>query len=206
MKIVTFEIRGISRLSQSKLIMSKKSDRETSADFEERTWKERMHVDEDGHLFIPPMAIKNALAGCAKFLSIGVPGKGKATYTKHFEAGILCTDPIVVCDAKGKPVSGDAVQGEWLHVPSDGVRGGSKRVLKCFPYVESGWRGKISLIVVDDMITPPVLKLHLVRTGQFIGLGRFRPRNNGYYGRFTVHNIEWADIRDDLDDELDEAA
>ena len=109
-------------------------------------------------------------------------------------------------DAMGKPIKAESVEGEWLHVPSDGQRGGSKRVLKCFPYVDSGWRGKVSLIIVDDMVTPPVLKLHLVRTGQFIGLGRFRPRNNGYYGRFTVHDIKWTELRDELDDELEMAA
>ena len=30
--------------------------------------------------------------------------------------------------------------------------------------------------------------------GQFIGMGRFRPRNNGYYGRFNVENFVAEEI------------
>ena len=32
---------------------------------------------------------------------------------------------------------------------------------------------------------------HLKEAGQFIGLGRFRPRKNGYYGRFEIVSIAW---------------
>jgi hypothetical protein len=31
----------------------------------------------------------------------------------------------------------------------------------------------------------------LEAAGRFIGIGRFRPRNNGRYGRFAVENLRW---------------
>lgn len=197
MKQVTFTITGISNYSQSKN-MSPKKERETHKDHEERAWRERLHVNSDGNVFIPPMSIKNVLSEAAKFLAIQIPGKGKSTYTKHFEAGILVVDPSVILDAKGKPISAKDVAGEWLFVPADGKRGGSKRVEKCFPYVPAGWQANVSLIVMDPLVTPDVFKLHLERAGQFIGLGRFRPRNNGYYGRFTASNIKWQAVADDI--------
>lgn len=155
-----------------------------------------MHVDAQGAAFIPPMAIKNALSEMAKFLSMQIPGKGKSTYTKHFEAGIMCFDPVVVHDASGAPVKVKSIKGEWLFVPASGRRGDGKRVEKCFPVVEAGWQGFVSLVVVDEMITPEVLQIHLESMGKFIGIGRFRPRNNGFYGRFKVSEIEWASVRD----------
>ena len=184
-RIVEVEFKGISPYSQSKHIVSPKADKETHEDFEKRTWRERMHVTEDGYVFIPPMAFKNALSESAKFTSTQIPGKGKATYTKHFEAGVLVCDPVVLA------IKAEAVPGEWLFVPSDGKRGGGSRVMKCFPVIHE-WSGVAIFHVLDDTITGPVFEKTLEEAGSFIGLGRFRPRNNGYYGRFEVTSFEWS--------------
>ena len=185
MKTAKATLKSISPISQSRYHNTPKLDKEIPNDYEARTWKERLHVDKDGHVFIPPMAFKNCIAEAAKFLSIQIPGKGKATYTKHFEAGILVTDALTLPDKK------EDVQGEWLFVPADGKRGGSKRVEKCFPVIHE-WSGEMTFFILDETITEPVFRQHLEAAGQFIGLGRFRPRNNGFYGRFSVESIEWA--------------
>ena len=183
MKTVIATLKSVSPYSQSRYHGTDKIDREIPKDYEARTWRERLHVNQDGYVFIPPMAFKNALSEAAKFMSIQIPGKGKATYTKHFEAGILVMDGLVL------PVKKDDVPGEWLFLPSDGKRGGGKRVEKCYPVIHE-WAGDVTFHVLDEIITPDVFEEHLMRAGQFIGLGRFRPRNNGYYGRFTVENIK----------------
>jgi hypothetical protein len=120
----------------------------------------------------------------AKYLSMQIPGKGKNTYTKHLESGLLVTDNLVL------PIHKDEVKGEWIFVPSDGRRGGGKRVWKCFPLIEQ-WKGDVVFHILDDTITEDVFEHHLRQSGQFIGIGRFRPRNNGYYGRFKVNEIVW---------------
>lgn len=194
MKIVTFTITGKSPYSQSKLISTTKANDETARDHEARCWRERMHVDAKGNVYIPPMAIKNSLSEAAKFLSVGVPGKGKATYTKNIEAGVLCLTPIEIVGADGKPIKASTCPGEWFFVPSDGRRGGGKRVEKCFPIIAPGWRGQVQMEILDAMVTPEVLEMHLHHMGKLIGIGRFRPRNNGFYGRFDVSNIEWKDV------------
>jgi hypothetical protein len=195
MHTVTFKITGVAPYSQSRLISSPKLGKETAKDHEARCWRDRMHVDSSGHAFIPPMAIKNALAEMAKFLGMQIPGKGKSTYTKHMEAGVMCFEPIVLHDAAGAPIVVKDIKGEWLFVPASGRRGDGKRVEKCFPVIDAGWTGDVTLVIMDEMITPEVLETHLHSMGRFIGLGRFRPRNNGYYGRFNVSDIQWAEMR-----------
>ena len=179
MRHIIATIKGVSVYSQSKHHETPFLDRELKDAHEVRTWRERMHVNEEGYVFIPPTAIKNGLAATAKFLGHQIPGKGKQTYTKHFESGIMVIDPLVL------PIRKDEVQAERLFVPSDGKRGGSRRVWKYFPVI-SDWGGDIIVYVLDDIITKDVFDLHLDAMGKFIGLGRFRPQNNGYYGRFEV--------------------
>ena len=184
MIIATVELEGISPYSQSKHHTTKKNERELPKDYEERTWRERMHVNKDGYVFIPPMAFKNCVAEIAKFLSVQIPGKGKSTYTKHFEAGILVTEEVVLAFKKAD------VQGEWLFLPSDGKRGSGTRVDKCYPVIPE-WKASVTFYILDEIITKDVFEDHLSKAGQFIGIGRFRPRNNGFYGRFRVLKVNW---------------
>ena len=112
--MATAQIEGVSPYSQSKHYskeMVPALQGENSRDYELRTWRERLHVNDDGYVFLPPMCFKNALTEAAQFLSIQVPGKGKATYTKHFEAGVLVTDPMVL------PIKKDDVESEMLFDP-----------------------------------------------------------------------------------------
>jgi hypothetical protein len=189
-RVAIAELESISPYSQSKhydlpkLARPGGSVTETSKDYEERTWRERCHTDDSGHVFIPPMAFKNCLAEIAKYLSVQIPGKGKSTYTKHFEAGVMVLDGLPL------PVTKEQVPGEWLFVPADGKRGSGKRVSKCFPVIQK-WTGPVTFHVLDDVITEGVFEQHLKDAGNFIGIGRFRPRNNGYYGRFKVNGVEW---------------
>ena len=179
------KLKGMAPYSQSRAITSVKGPKETHDDFERRTWPERMHTDEQGHVIIPPNSLKNALSEAAKYLSKQVPGQGKATYTKHFEAGVMCLDPLVL------PIKASDVQPEVLHVPADGRRGGPKRVWKYFPLIPTGWEGTAVFQILDPLITEDVFREHLKEAGNYIGLGRFRPRNNGYYGRFVVTSLSW---------------
>lgn len=191
MRIATATLHSISPYGQSKHHEVPKLGRagtgtptESPKDYEERTWRERCHVDNNGHLFIPPMAFKNCIAEIAKYLSVQIPGKGKNTYTKHFEAGLMVLDGLTL------PITKDKVDGEWLFVPASGRRGDGKRVSKCFPVIRE-WSGDVTFHVLDDVITEEVFEQHLKEAGNFIGIGRFRPRNNGYYGRFEVKRIIW---------------
>jgi hypothetical protein len=153
-----------------------------------RTWRERLSVTDDGHVFIPPMAFKKSLETAARFLSMGIKGRGKATYTKHFKAGVLVTDGLILPDVK------DEVPGEVFFVPSDGRAGGGKRVKRKFPVIRE-WSGDVTYYILDETITPDVFAAHLKEAGNFIGIGRFRPENGGFYGRYAVDGIAWSEQR-----------
>ena len=184
MKKVVATLQSASPYSQSKHYNVPKLDKESAADYEKRTWKNRIHVDKSGNVFIPPMAFKNCMSDAAKYLSIGIKGKGKSTYTKHFVAGLLVMDPVSL------GIKIDDIQGETLFVPSDGKRGGGSRVEKIFPVVPE-WKANVTFYILDETITEAVFVEHLKQAGMFIGIGRFRPINNGFYGRFDVLDVKW---------------
>ena len=187
-RIAVAQLEGVSLYSQSKPHNVEKLNKELADDYEKRTWKERLHLDEKGFVVIPPMAFKNCLSEVAKFLGMQIPGKGKSTFTKHFESGVMVTEPAPLGIHK------DDVVGDWIFTPVDGVRGGGKRVYKCYPIIPAGWKTEVTFYIVDDTITESVFAEHLKQAGQLIGIGRFRPRNNGYYGRYLVKNITWKEF------------
>lgn len=191
MRQIIATLKSVSPYSQSRFHNTPKLEKESNDDYEKRTWRERVHENDEGFIFIPPMAFKNCLSECAKYLSMQIPGKGKQTYTKHFEAGVLVTEPLVLPvrkkDVEGE-INGLCMIGEWFYVPARGDRGGKKRVWKCFPMIPS-WQGDVIFYVLDDTITEKVFRYHLEQSGKFIGIGRFRPRNNGFYGRFEVVDL-----------------
>lgn len=184
MKIATCRLVSVSPYSQSRYHNVVKEPKELNADYEKRTWKERAHYTDDGHVMIPPMSFANCIKEAATYLSISIPGQGKTKYTKHFQAGIMVTQPLVL------DVKKDDIIPEWVFVPSDGKRGSSSRVEKCFPLIKQ-WSGDVQFYIFDDIITKEVFEQVLREAGQVIGIGRFRPRNWGYYGRFKVEAIKW---------------
>lgn len=187
MILATATLKSAAPYSQSKHVTAEKQDKEGHDAYERRTWPQRMHVTDDGMVQIPPMAFKNALQAAAKYLAIQIPGQGKARYTKHFEAGVLVLEHLVL------GLKAEDVQAEELFVPSDGKPGGGSRVTKFFPLIPD-WDGEVLFHVLDHTITEAVFRRVLEGAGQFVGIGRFRPENRGYYGRFSVEDIEWAEI------------
>ena len=135
---------------------------------------------------IPLMSIKGALANCCKRMGKQIPGKGKSTYTKHFVSGILPEHDMELGIHKD-----DIIKDEVL-VPSNGVSGHSSKVWKTFGIIKEGWTALCTVHVLDDTITKDVFLEVLEETGMFIGLGRFRPENGGYYGRFEVKDFKWS--------------
>jgi len=186
MNIATFTIKGTTPYSQNAPIKTPKLAKETSADHEDRVWLERWHTDEKGFCQIPLMSIKGALSACAKRMGKQIPGKGKATYTKHFVSGIL---PDANMDLG---IHKDDLIKDQVLVPSNGVTGNASKVWKWFGLIKPGWTAACKIHILDEAITKDVFLEVLEETGMFVGLGRFRPQNGGYYGRFEIEKFKWA--------------
>lgn len=188
---VTTRLKSIAPYSQSKHYKVETLQGESHDDYYRRTWRNHLHFDQKGQVFIPPSAFKNALSEAAKFLAIPVPGKGKALYTKNFEAGVLVVKPVYL------GIQNNQVECETLFLPSNGQRGSGKRVDKYYPLIPA-WEAEVEFIVADETVLQSavadkertVFEIVLETTGTLIGIGRFRPRNNGYYGRFSVQSIQ----------------
>lgn len=189
MHIAQVTLKSATPYSQSKNIDPldfPKKPKETHDAAEERLWRNRLHVDGKGNVFIPPTAFENAIREAAKRLAISVPGKGKTLYSKYFEAGIQVPEGISL------PLKAEDVPGERLFVPSDGRAGGGKRVYKRFPRIDA-WEGNINVYVFDDLIPEAVFRKVLESSGFLVGIGRFRPQSRGYYGRYTVEAFNWVE-------------
>jgi len=185
MRIAKCKLKSVSPYSQGKYHNTQKEDKELHADYEKRTWREKCHTDNSGYIIIPPMAFANSLKEAATYLSLQIPGQGKSKYTKNFQSGVLVYTPLVL------DIKKENVTPEWIFVPSDGRRGGTTRVEKCFPLIQE-WSGTVEYYIFDNIITKEVFEKVLRESGQIIGIGRFRPKNWGYYGRFIVEDIKWS--------------
>lgn len=185
------KLSSLAAVQQSKFIATPRKDKETAQDHEARCWKERAHVNERGRIILPAIAFRHCITDAARFLgssgALQIPGRGKATYTKHFEAGIMVANDIET------EYTLDTVKPLWLLVPSDGRRGGGSRVQKCFPVIER-WAGTLIVNILDNTITKEVFERVIREAGNFIGIGAWRLQNRGNYGRFLVEKITWENL------------
>lgn len=195
MRTVTVKITGVAPLQFGRYHASEKLDKETADDAEQRTWKEKAHYDEKTRqLFLPPMALKNAISATAKVLALPIPGRGKSLYTKHFLSGIICVDPAMLTDESGKPILLDHCKKVAVFGNSKGLRGGDgPRVQKFFPTISPPWKTDLVYQITDDTITEPVFEKVVRESGLFNGFGVFRPQSGGFYGRFVVNSIKWEE-------------
>ena len=184
MKTVTLHVKSLTPITFGKYHQTEKLEKELHDDYEQRTWREKTHYNKDGFVYIPGTMVTNCLRESAKYLSLPIKGKGKATYTKHFDAGLIPMNDIVL------KVKKDDVKGHAQHVPSDGKPGGSKRVIKMFPIIHD-WEGTITIAIGDDIITADVFEQVVRNAGNLIGLGTWRPRNRGMNGRFELLSMQW---------------
>jgi hypothetical protein len=182
MKRYIAHLKSTSPISFSRYHGTLKLDRESETDYEERTWRERLHSNTKGNVVIPLFAFKNALDAAAKYEGRKIPGKRNATYTKHVHSGVMVENAVVLTIKKSD------VRGEWRFVPADGTPGGAKRVMKCFPVIEE-WSGEACFAVIDETITKDILHEFLEVAGSYIGVGSFRPENRGIWGRFKVVSL-----------------
>ena len=186
------KLKSVSPYSQSRYLLESRGSNEAPDDFEKRIWRDRAHVMEvgpdKGKVFIPPMAFKQSLDAGAKYASIQIPGKGKATYTKHTKSGVLVSEPLVL------PIKKEDLAYYAGPMSSTGEKGGAggKVVIRIYPMILE-WEGEVTYHILDEVITPAAFEQMLTVAGRNIGIGRFRPQNGGFNGRYSVEKVDWVD-------------
>jgi hypothetical protein len=185
MRTVKVKMVSDSPYSQSKMHEAEKLPKERPGDYEVRTWREKCTTDANGQIVIPAMALKFSLAAAAKKLGMQIPGRGKATFTKYFEADVICVDNPPL------DVQKDDVDSVRINANADGVRGSGKRVWRTFPVINQ-WESEATFMIMDDTITKEVFEEVFTAAGMGIGIGRFRPEKGGINGRFSATAFEWV--------------
>jgi hypothetical protein len=186
-RTATVTLVGISPYSQSRAHDEPRGEKESPEDHDRRTWRLKAHIDpETQEVVMPAMGLKMAIAEAAKRLSIKIPGKRNATFSKNILSGVLVTGDI------GLGLNIKDVREEVVYCNADGVRGSGKRVHRRFPMIPNGWKGTATIAIIDDEIPEEVVERCLREAGNLIGIGRFRPQNGGFLGRFEVKSIKWS--------------
>lgn len=195
MKTAISQMEGVGALSFSFRHMAEMLEGESHADYDTRTWTLKCHHDaETKQVFVPGMMLKFSLDYTAAQLGIRIPGRGIKTWAKVFQSGVICPDRMMLTRMDNEtPILLDEVDSITIQANADGRRGSGKRVPRIFPLVNGGWTGTATFLILNDMITEPIFKLHLEKAGQFCGLGRYAPRVGGYHGRFDVKELVWQD-------------
>lgn len=190
MKIVLATLHSATPYSQSKAVdvdAFPKEEKESADGYDKRLWREKATFGTDGAVCIPAMALKMSIDEAVKRLNIGIPGRGKSTYTKFFTAGQICDADVPIGIAK------DDLNYIDIWANADGVRGSGKRVRRRFPIITQ-WSGVARFSILDDIIPQSVFEKALTEAGRLVGIGRFRPEKGGFLGRFSVEGFKWSAI------------
>jgi len=181
MRIATVEITGLTPYSQSMAYTSERKSEETHDDFDRRAWPEHLHIDDEGKVFIPAVAILQGMASAASYLGKGgnLKKQGSSTWAQNFNCGLAISrgPSINRTEKDARP--------ERVYCNSDGKRGSGKRVWRTFPVFDE-WATTLTIHILDDTIPEEIFRKVLEAFGLFIGMGRYRPQNGGYLGRFVV--------------------
>lgn len=184
LRIATVRIKSLTPYSQSKALQSEKPKEESYDDFNKRIWPERMHVNDAGDVFIPAAGISQGLAAAASYLGKGgnLKKKGNATWAQNFMCGLaIAAGPTIglkVKEARAEPI--------YCH--ADGKRTPGPRVWRTYPVFDQ-WAATLEIHILDETIPEGIFSQVVEAFGLFIGIGRHRPQNGGYLGRFTVEKL-----------------
>lgn len=181
------EVRSLTPYAAGRNHNTPKDKRQSHDDYERETWRQRLHVTPGGKVYLPGIGFKKCLEETVGYLGEKIPGRGQEKWTKNFLQGVNVLEDLVL------DIGPDKAEEHWVFVPSDGRRGGTKRVWKCFPRIDS-WAGVLLFVVIDDLITQDVFERYLRIAGQLTGVGVWRPRNGGMWGKYQLLSVEESSL------------
>lgn len=188
MRTVTIGIEGLTPYSASKYFEPEIQKGETKDAHEKRRWREKAHINDAGHVYIPGVAFKLALDETAQLLNEKIPGKGNQTWTGQFATGVVAMTDV---DLGVKATELKSIQ---IFAHANGKRGPGTRVMRYFPFVPT-WRGNIEMRIFNDSLPEDVFERFFTQAGLLAGVGRGRPitKSPAGNGRFKPVTFTWAD-------------
>lgn len=162
-------------------------EKETKDDYDKRCWRQKATVNEKGIVCIPGMALKMCVDTAVSRLGLKVSEKGRATYTKYFKSGVLVENDVPL------DIHIDDVESISIWANPQGRRGAGARVKRRFPYLPE-WQGEVTFVILDEIIPQAIFERVVHEAGRFVGVGRFRPENGGFLGRFVAKKFTWTTV------------
>lgn len=185
--VVTLRSMSGSSLSCSRQHREDFKDGESHEDYDVRTWRHKANTDDEGIVYIPAIAFKQAIDLAAKRLAIPDPDNKRANFTKYFVSDVICENHLSI------GVHRDKMPSITINANVDGVRGSGKRVPRTFPQI-GHWRGTTSFLIMENKLKPEHFEKVLTMAGRSIGVGQFRPEKGGNNGRFEIEKISYESL------------
>lgn len=135
------------------------------------------HCYRNGRCYLPAEHIRGALINAGAFLKAKVGNSRKSM--KNIVAAMFFVEPEQI----------SLPDYDTIDKRSAVNKNVKARVITIRPKW-SNWKAKFTLIVDNDTITKETIKELFEYAGNYVGIGSFRPQNNGMFGRFDVETIK----------------
>lgn len=132
--------------------------------------------NKDGQCYIPSDHIRGALIAAGSFVKAKVGGRSKSMKTIVAAMFMPSPEEILLPDY-------DAIDKR-----SAVNRNVKARVITIRPRWNE-WSVSFTLIVDEDSISELAISQIIEYAGKYVGIGSFRPTNNGMFGRFNLASI-----------------
>lgn len=127
----------------------------------------------EGKYFIPADQIRGSLIGAGTYVKAKVGGRAKSMKQVVAAMFMVSPDEIIIPEYNA------------IDKRSAVNRNVKARIVVIRPkWLE--WSAEFDLIITNDTITKETVKSILDYAGDYVGIGSFRPTNNGMFGRFTT--------------------
>jgi hypothetical protein len=130
----------------------------------------------DGKCYIPSDQIRGALIGAGSYVKAKVGGRAKSMKIIVAAMFMVTPEEILMPDY-------DAI--DKRSAVNRNIKG---RVITIRPRWNQ-WSAEFTLSVDEDSITKETISQIIEYAGKYVGIGSFRPTNNGLFGRFELTDI-----------------
>jgi glutaredoxin-related protein len=134
------------------------------------------YQDKDG-FFIPTEHLKGCLIGGGALVKSKVGNSKKSM--KNIVAGMFFIEETKLRLPK-----------DYIIDKRSAVNRNVKARVICIRPKWDEWKADFTLLIDNDTITKETVKEIIEQAGNFIGIGSFRPTNNGSFGRFSLKSIK----------------
>lgn len=136
------------------------------------------YVDENGNFFLPGEHLRTSLINAGSFMKSKVGNARKSM--KNIVAAMFIVTPEKISLPPFDEIDKRSAVNKNVKA----------RIIAIRPKWREGWTATFTLLIDDETMTTETVKELLSYAGKYVGIGSYRPTNNGYFGRFKVENIQ----------------